>query len=160
MQIAKDTVVQFHYVLKTEDGTEVEKSAGGDPVSYLHGHGNILPGLEAQLSGASEGDCLSVELSAENAYGRRQENAVQRVPIKHLQHTGKLRVGTIATVQTDNGARQVTVVKVGKFNADVDSNHPLAGHNLCFDIEITAVRQATAEELAHGHAHGPGGHHH
>lgn len=160
MELGKNKVGRFHYSLSEPDGVEIENSHDGEPVTYLHGHGNVLPALEEALAGKAEGASLTVELPPEKAYGVRREDAIQRVPIKHLSHPGKLRVGTIATVHTDQGHRQVTVVKVGKFNADVDSNHPLAGKALRFDIEIVEVRDASAEEISHGHAHGPGGHHH
>jgi len=160
MKLGKDKVGRFHYALSDVNGIEIENSHDGEPVTYLHGHGNVLSALERELEGAGEGDSLTIELSADEAYGRRREGAVQRVPIKHLSHQGKLRKGSIATVHTDDGHRQVTVVKVGKFNADVDFNHPLAGHDLRFDVEIIEVRDGLAEEIAHGHAHGPGGHHH
>jgi len=160
MQIANDTVASFHYVLRGEDGVEIENSRDGEPVAYLHGHGNILPALEEQLAGRSQGDTLCVRLSAEQAYGPRREGSIQRVPLKHLHASGRLRPGMVVAVQTEHGARQVTVLKVGKFNADVDTNHPLAGRALGFDIEVLEVRAASSEEIAHGHAHGAGGHHH
>jgi len=160
MQISRDTVASFHYTLRGDDGSEIENSREGDPIAYLHGHGNILPGLEAQLEGHAAGDQLSVSLSAADAYGERDPEAVARVPLKHLVYTGRLQPGMVAGVRTEQGVRQVMVLKVGKFNADVDTNHPLAGRALSFDIEVLEVRQASAEEVGHGHAHGAGGHHH
>jgi FKBP-type peptidyl-prolyl cis-trans isomerase SlyD len=160
MQIAKGTVASFHYTLRGEDGVEIENSRDGDPVAYLHGHGNILPALEERLAGHAAGDTLSVTLEPEQAYGVRHEGSIQRVPLKHLQAKGRVQPGMVVAVQTEHGARQVTVLKVGKFNADVDTNHPLAGRTLSFDIEVLEVRAASAEEMAHGHAHGAGGHHH
>lgn len=160
MQIARDTVVSFHYRLSRSDGTEIENSRGSEPVAYLHGHGNLLPALEAQLEGRAAGDAFSTTLSPAEAYGERDESAVQRVALKHLVFQGRLQPGMIAGVRTEHGTRQVTVLKVGKFNADVDTNHPLAGQALGFDIEVLTVRSASAEELAHGHVHGEGGHHH
>jgi FKBP-type peptidyl-prolyl cis-trans isomerase SlyD len=112
------------------------------------------------MEGKVAGDIFSVTVPPEEAYGMRQEGAAQRVPIKHLQGARKWRPGMIAHVQTDQGMKQVQVVKVGRFMADVDTNHPLAGKTLTFDIEVVDVREATAEEIAHGHAHGVGGHHH
>ena len=160
MQIASGTVASFHYTLRGEDGAELENSRDGEPVAYLHGHGNILPALEEQLAGHAPGDTLSVTLAPEQAYGLRHADSIQRVPLKHLHARGRLRPGMVAAVETEHGARQVTVVKVGKFNADVDTNHPLAGRTLSFDIEVLEVRAASEEEIAHGHAHGAGGHHH
>ena len=112
--------------------------------------------------GKRVGDIFTAEVSAEKAYGLRKENSEQRVPIKHLyvKKNVKLKPGMVVNVETDQGARQVTVIKAGKFNVDVDTNHPLAGKNLCFDVEIVDIRDATEEEIAHKHAHGVGGHHH
>jgi FKBP-type peptidyl-prolyl cis-trans isomerase SlyD len=160
MQITDDTVASFHYTLRGEDGAEIENSREGEPIAYLHGHGNILSALEQGLAGHAAGDTLSLTLQPEEAYGRRREDFVQRVPLKHLHVTGRLVPGMVVPVHTEHGARQVTVLKVGKFNVDVDMNHPLAGRVLTFDIEVLDVRAGSAEEIAHGHAHGAGGHHH
>ena len=160
MQIADGTVASFHYTLRGEDGAELESSRGGDPVAYLHGHGNILPALEERLAGHAPGDTLAVTLAPEQAYGPRRADSVQRVPLKHIHARGRLQPGMVVAVQTEHGARQVTVLKVGKFNGDVDSNPPLAGRTLGCDIEVREVRAASDEEMAHGHAHGAGGHHH
>ncbi len=159
MSITKDTVVQFHYTL-TEGETQLESTAGGDPMAYLHGHGNIIVGLEKAMEGKAQGDTFSVTVEPAQAYGERKADASQRISLKHLQGAKKWRPGMMAWVETDKGQRQVTVVKVGKFNADCDLNHPLAGQTLTFDIEIIETRPATAEEKSHGHAHGVGGHHH
>ena len=162
MQIEKNKVVVFHYRL-TEAGSEdvIESSHGRDPLAHLHGRGGILAGLETAMAGKQSGEQLSVTLAPEDAYGLRQENAQQRIPIKHLLgKTKKLRPGQIVAVNTREGQREATVIKVGKFNVDVDTNHPLAGKTLTFDIEIVDVRDASEEELAHGHAHGVGGHQH
>lgn len=163
MMIEKNKVVQFHYNLKVEgEGNALESSRTGDPVAYLHGHGNIIKGLEKAMAGQSEGDVFSATISPEEGYGKRKENSTQRVPIKHLmvKKNAKLKPGQVVSVQTDQGAKQATVIKAGKFNVDIDTNHPLAGKTLVFDIEIIDVRDASAEEIAHGHAHGVGGHQH
>lgn len=160
MNIADKTVVQFHYSLKNSKAEELESSNSEAPLSYLYGAGNILPGLEAAMKDKSTGDKFSVNLAAKQAYGERQENAQQRIPIKHLSGAKKWRPGMTAQVQTEHGVREVQVVKVGKFMVDIDTNHPLAGQDLSFDIEIVSVRSATAEEISHGHVHGEGGHHH
>lgn len=164
MNIAQDSVVAFHYRLSEEGGSEIETSRDGSPSLYLHGHKNILPALEAAFEGRTSGDTFSVTLSPEEAYGTRRESHLQRIPIKHLMSSGtgkvKPKPGMVVSVQTNQGIRQVTVVKVGKFNVDADTNHPLAGKTLTFDIEIMEVRGASAEEKAHGHAHGVGGHQH
>lgn len=159
MSITKDSVVQFHYTL-TEGDKQLESTAGSDPMAYLHGHGNIIVGLENAMEGKSEGDRFSVTVEPIDAYGERKQDASQRISLKHLQGAKKWRPGMVAWVETDQGQRQVTIIKVGKFNADCDLNHPFAGKTLVFDVEIVEVRPATAEEKAHGHAHGVGGHHH
>ena len=160
MNISKDTVVQFNYTLKTPAGDIIESTEGKDPMAYLHGHSNIIPGLESALEGKAVGDSFTVTVEPKDGYGPRQENAMQRISLKHLQGARKWKPGMMAFVETDKGYRQVTVVKVGKFNADVDTNHPLAGQTLVFDIQIADIREATDEEKSHGHAHGVGGHHH
>lgn len=160
MQITKDTVAQFIYTLKDEAGNELESTEAGHPVAYLHGHDNMLEGLEKELDGKSVGDKFSVTLAPADAYGERHEESEQRVPVKHLQGAKKWKPGMIALVNTDQGQRQVTVVKAGKFMVTVDTNHPFAGMTLTFDIEVLDIRQASAEEVAHGHAHGVGGHQH
>jgi FKBP-type peptidyl-prolyl cis-trans isomerase SlyD len=160
MNIAKDTVVQFCYSLKDEAGVEIESTDADSPVAYLHGHNNMIPGLEQAMDGKAEGETLSITLQPADAYGELQADAIQRVPVKHLQGAKKWRPGMAAVVHTEQGQRQVTVVKLGKFMATVDTNHPLAGKVVTFDIEIKGVRAATGEEIAHGHAHGAGGHHH
>lgn len=160
MHIEHDKVVSFHYTLSQEDGEQLESSDKTEPVKYLHGRGNILPALEHAMRGKQPGDNFKITLDPAEAYGPRRENAEQRIPIKHLAYDGKLRPGTRVQVNTEKGPRDVRVIKVGKFNVDVDTNHPLAGLSLSFAINIVDVRDATAEEIAHRHVHGPGGHDH
>ena len=160
MNIEKDSVVYFHYTLTGEDGTAYESSAGSHPMTFLHGHNNILPALETEFEGKKEGDQFQVTLPPEKAYGVRNEESTQRIPIKHLATKGKVKKGMHVKVNTEKGMRDVTIIKVGRFNVDVDTNHPLAGKTLTFDISIEEVREAEAEELSHGHVHGIGGHHH
>ncbi len=160
MPITDRSVALFHYTLRNEAGEELETSRSGEPSAYLHGAGNIMPALEKAMAGREPGDVFSTTLTAEEGYGARQPDRTQRVPAKHLLFKGKLKPGMVVQLQTSEGRRPVTVVKAGKFSADVDTNHPLAGQTLTFDVEIVDVREATPEEIAHGHAHGPGGHHH
>jgi FKBP-type peptidyl-prolyl cis-trans isomerase SlyD len=164
MQISADKVVSFHYNLTDVDGTLLETSYDAEPTLYLHGHSNILTSLEDALNAKSVGDKVDVTLAPVQAYGERKEGAVQRIPIKHLQNhnalKNKLKPGMRVLVNTQQGPWEAVVLKVGKFNVDIDSNHPLAGKTLKFEIEIASVRDATSEEVAHGHAHGAGGHHH
>jgi len=160
LTISKDTVVQFHYTLKNDQNETLESSLEQQPTAILFGRGGIIPGVENAIDGKQAGDTLSLTVEPKEGYGERIDDSIQSVPVKHLSGAKKWRPGMVASVQTDHGQRQVTVVKVGKFMVKVDTNHPLAGQTLHFDIEIVDVRAATAEELAHGHAHGAGGHHH
>ncbi len=159
MTISKNKVVQFHYTLRSEDEL-IETSAGKDPAAFLFGHGSVIPGLEKAMEGKATGDEFDVDVSAVDAYGERFDDRQQQVPVKHLQGAKRWKPGMVAMVQTDKGMRQVTVVKVGLKHATVDLNHPLAGKNLSFSIQIVDVRDATEEEISHGHAHGVGGHNH
>lgn len=159
MGVSANKVVVFNYVLSDESGTELERST--EPMVYLHGAGNIIRGLEEALTDHEEGDSVSVTLPPERAYGLRKDNAVQRVPIKHLlTKAKKYKPGQIVAVNTQEGQKNAVVVKVGRFNLDLDMNHPFAGKSLTFDVNIETIRDATAEELSHGHAHGIDGQHH
>lgn len=160
MSVQDKKVVEFHYSLKLQDGQQVESSFDGEPMAYLHGANNIISGLESAMTGRAAGDRFEVTLAPEQAYGPRNEGNIQRLPLKRLGQTTRPRPGQVLTLQTKNGMVQVTVLKVGRFNVDVDANHPLAGQSLTFDIEIVSVRDASPEELSHGHVHGPGGHDH
>ncbi len=160
MQIGSEAVVSFHYTLRDEAGKVLETSIGGQPATYLQGANNIIPGLESAMLGREDGDTFTATISPEDGYGIRDPDKAQRVPIKHLSFAGKLRAGTVVQLSTNDGMRAVTVVKAGRHTADIDTNHPLAGQTLVFDIEIVEVRAASAEELDHGHVHGPGGHQH
>ncbi|MCB1856251.1 MAG: peptidylprolyl isomerase [Pseudomonadales bacterium] len=160
LNIESGTVVSFHYTLRDASGEELESSRGGEPSVYLHGHNNLMPALEAAFVGREAGDIFTVELGAGEAYGQRDPLKTQRVPIKHLAFRGRLLPGAVVQLNTSEGMRPVTVIKAGRHSADIDTNHPLAGQALAFDIEIAELRAATAEELAHGHVHGPGGHQH
>lgn len=160
MSIKDDSVVQFNYTLRDEQGEVLESNEGLDPIAYLHGHDNMMPGVENALLGKEVGAKFSVTLPASETYGERNEDAEQRVSVKHLQGAKVWKAGMRALINTDQGQRQVTIIKMGKFMATVDVNHPLAGRELTFDLEVADVRDATSEEIAHGHAHGKGGHQH
>ena len=156
----KHKVVTFHYTLTNAEGKQMESSRDKDAMVYLHGANNIIGGLEKAMDGRSISDTFSVTLEPEEAYGIRNESNIQRVPLKRLKGIGKIVVGQVLNLQTDKGPVQVTVLKVGRFNVDVDGNHPLAGNTLTFEVEITDIREANEEETQHGHVHGPGGHQH
>ena len=160
MKINNKTVVQYHYALTDEIETLLESTEGAEPPVYLHGAGNIIAGLEAVMEGKSKGDKFSATLMPEQAFGLHKAGEIERMSVKHFRGAKKWKVGMIATIDADHGSKQVTIVKMGKFMADVDVNHPYAGKTLTFEIEIVDVRDATDEELAHRHVHGPGGHHH
>ena len=161
MKISKDKVITFFYSLKDLQGPELENNQGSVPMAYLHGYKNILPALEKEIEGMSEGESKEVTLSPENAYGLRNDNALQKVPIKHLAGKYKrLLPGMLVKVNTEKGLVNASVVKAGKFMVNLDMNHPFAGKTLVFSISIKSIREATAEEISHGHAHGEGGHHH
>lgn len=163
MQISANKVVSFHYRLNDAQGSQLESSYGAEPTVYLHGYSNLLAALEEAMLGKLAGDKINITLNPQQAYGDRREGAIQRIPIKHLKDApakNKLKPGAIVRVNTPNGPWEALVLKVGKFNVDIDSNHPLAGKTLSFDIEIVDVRDATEGELSHGHVHGVGGHHH
>ncbi len=160
MNIAPNHVVQFHYSVKDESGELLESSHGHKPLAFLHGHGGLLPALERAMLGKATGDEFSVTLTPDEAYGEIKEGMVQRVPLKHLQGGKNWKPGMIAMLQTGHGSQLVTIRSVGKFMAEVDLNHPQAGKTLNFEVKVISVREASEEELSHGHAHGPGGHHH
>ncbi|MCQ8879394.1 peptidylprolyl isomerase [Pseudoalteromonas shioyasakiensis] len=157
MQISKNSAVEFHYTL-SEGGEQLESSKNSEPLSYIHGAEGMLPGLESALEGKSAGDNLTVTLAPSESYGERVDDLIQRIPLKHLQGDTKVwKPGMTAMVHSNQGQHQVTLVKVGRFNADCDLNHPFAGKTLTFDIDVLTVREATSEELAHGHVHSEGG---
>lgn len=160
MIIGRDTIATFHYTLTDDAGAELESSHDAQPTAYLHGANNIIRGLEMALEGHSAEDSVSVTLEPEDGYGLRSPERLQKVPVKHLAFKGKLRPGMTVQLNTSDGRRPVTVTKVGRHSAEIDTNHPLAGKTLHFVIDILDVRQATADEISHGHAHGPGGHQH
>lgn len=153
MQIDKNKVVTFHYDLKISENEIYESSRNSEPMNYLHGQRNIIYGLEKEMAGKVAGDTFSVTVEPVEGYGLRNEQATQRIPIKHISYKGRLHPGMMVAVNTSEGQRRVLVLKVGKFNVDVDLNHPLAGKTLTFDVEILGVREASAQEIAHGHAH-------
>jgi len=157
MKIEDKKIVSFHYTLSNAAGEQMESSRERDPMSYLHGSRNIIPGLEKAMAGKAAGDCFEATLEPADAYGERDDQRVQRVLAKHFRQSDRLEPGQLVTLQTKQGPIQATVIKVGRFNVDVDTNHPLAGQSLTFDVEVIDVRDATKEELSHGHAHGKGG---
>lgn len=157
MQIAHNSVVAFHYKLTNDAGEVVDSSEGRDPLTYIHGAGNIIPGLEKQLEGRKAGDSLTARVEAAEAYGEKNPQMVQQVPTAAFQGVESIQPGMQFQAQTEQGPLLVTVVDVDGDTVTVDGNHPLAGQALNFDVTIDTVREATEEELAHGHVHGAGG---
>ncbi|MDG1819724.1 MAG: peptidylprolyl isomerase [Porticoccaceae bacterium] len=161
MTIKENSAVSFHYTLTDDAGQEIDSSAGKDPLAYLHGAGNIIPGLENALEGKAVGDQLNVAVTAEEGYGPVQQELIQDVPRTAFQGVESIEIGMQFEAQTgQGGAVPVTVTAVTDETVTVDGNHPLAGKALNFDVTIEDVREATAEELEHGHVHGVGGHQH
>jgi FKBP-type peptidyl-prolyl cis-trans isomerase SlyD len=160
MQIAKNKVVSIDYTLTGDDGAVIDSSQGGEPLAYLHGAGNIIPGLERALEGKSAGDAVQATIAPGDGYGDKNPALVQAVPRAQFPGVQDIKAGMQFQAQTNHGPRVVSVVGVTDDTVTVDANHPLAGQTLNFDVKIVEVRDATPEEVTHGHAHGPGGHHH
>jgi len=160
MQIANRHAVSFHYTLTDGQGNVIDSSDGREPLAYIHGEGHIVPGLEKALEGRSVGDQFKVDVVPEEGYGPRHPELVQVVPRAAFQGVDDLQPGMQFQGRNDQGAINVTISKIEGDNVTVDGNHPLAGQTLHFAVEITGVREATDEELSHGHVHGEGGHHH
>ena len=159
MNISKNSVVSIHYTLTDDNNQTLDSSNGSDPLVYLHGARNVIPGLEEALEGKKQGDKFKVSITSDKAYGPYMDEMVQSVP-KDQFPQGDVQVGMRFQAHTPNGPVVLTVVEVKDTEVIVDGNHPLAGQNLHFDLEVTNVRAATEEEMSHGHVHGPGGHNH
>jgi FKBP-type peptidyl-prolyl cis-trans isomerase SlyD len=159
MKLAQNTVGAFEYELTGPDGEVIDKSEPGQAMPYLHGAGNIIPGLEAELEGKVAGDELTVTVQPEMAYGKRDENMVQEVPREAFQGVDELEVGMRFTAESNAGPVPVVITAVAEKTVTVDGNHPLADMVLTFKVKVTEVREATPQEIEHGHAHA-GGHDH
>jgi FKBP-type peptidyl-prolyl cis-trans isomerase SlyD len=161
MKIQKNSAVSFHYSLTDDDGNAVDSSAGADPLAYLHGAGNIIPGLEKALEGKSVGDSLQVTVAAAEGYGEVQPELIQEVPKSAFQGVDNIEIGMQFEAQTNQGGTvPVIITAVTEQTVTVDGNHPLAGKNLNFDVTIEQVREASEEELSQGHIHGSAEHDH
>ena len=160
MEIGKDKVVSIDYTLTGDQGNVLDSSQGRGPLAYLHGNNNIIPGLESALEGKAQGDQITVSIPPEKAYGLQDPKMVQIVPRSAFQGAPTITPGMQFQGQTQVGPRVITVTKVEGDNITIDANHPLAGQTLNFDVKVVDVRDATQEELSHGHVHGPGGHQH
>jgi FKBP-type peptidyl-prolyl cis-trans isomerase SlyD len=161
MNVGKDTVVTIDYTLTNPAGEVIDTSNGREPLAYIHGAHHIIPGLEMALFGKTAGDQLDVSVAPEEGYGPRNEELVQAVPRSSFSGVKDIQPGMQFRAQTGDGhERVVTVTAVSEEEVTVDANHPLAGMPLKFAVKIVGVREATADELSHGHVHGAGGHHH
>lgn len=160
MKITEHSVVQMHYKLTNSEGMLLDTSEGREPLTYLHGKKMLIVGLENQLEGKSIGDSFKAEVPADEAYGQKNPEMVHVVPKENFKGNGDLKAGLQIEIDTNQGKQMAIVTKVEGEDVTVDMNHPLAGMDLIFDVQILEVRKATDEEISHGHVHGPGGHQH
>jgi FKBP-type peptidyl-prolyl cis-trans isomerase SlyD len=160
MQITTGKVVSIDYTLTDDKKQVLDSSEGGDPLTYLHGVGQLISGLEKELEGRKAGDALQVTIAPKDGYGEHDENKKMVVPKKSIQGVGELKIGMQLHASGGHGHQVVTITKIDGDDVTLDANHPLAGKALNFDVTVREVRDATEEEIAHGHVHGPGGHHH
>jgi FKBP-type peptidyl-prolyl cis-trans isomerase SlyD len=161
MRIERDRVVALEYTLKDDDGKVIDTNQGADALEYLHGHHNLIPGLERALEGKGPGDRLEVHVEPEDGYGQPTEALVFELPRAELPEGRAPQRGLKVQVTAPTGERRVaTITKVKLQSVVVDANHELAGKRLHFDVRVVSVRKASREEVAHGHVHGPGHHHH
>lgn len=158
MQIAQNTAVTIHYTLTNNQGEELDSSIGGEPLVYLHGTGNIIPGLENALTGKSVGEKLDVSIAPDQAYGERDDSMIQIVSKKMFDDMD-IEIGMQFHADVSYGAGIITITAIDGDDVTIDGNHPLAGVGLNFSVEVVDVRPATADELSHGHIHGAGCHH-
>lgn len=159
MQIGKEKVVAIHYTLRDNSGNILDSSEGRDPLHYIQGIGNLIPGMEEGLEGKIKGDKVDIKVSPEKGYGVRNDQLIQKVP-RSAFGDQEVRKGMQFQAGSNHGSQVVTVTEVNLDSITVDGNHPLAGVELNFAVEVMDVREASKEELDHGHVHGPGGHHH
>lgn len=159
MQIANDKAVSFHYTLTNPAGEILDSSVDGDALVYLHGQGNIIAGLEAALDGKATGDKFTITIPPKEAYGETMDDMVQIVDKSMFEGVDDLEIGMQFHADVSHGTGIVTIVAIDGDKITLDGNHPLAGETLTFEVEITDVRDASADELAHGHVHGAGCHH-
>ncbi|MFO1519592.1 MAG: peptidylprolyl isomerase [bacterium] len=151
-------VISFHYTLTDPQGKTLDASADHGPLTYMEGAGQIIPGLEGQMKTLKKGDKKKIQVAAKDAYGEREQKYIVAVPLEKLPDRN-VKVGDQFMAGGDPESHPFTVIEVNSTHATLDANHPLAGVDLTFDVELVDVREASAEEVAHGHAHGPDGHH-
>ncbi|MGZ4978514.1 MAG: FKBP-type peptidyl-prolyl cis-trans isomerase [Methylobacter sp.] len=159
MQVANNMAVSIHYTLTNDAGEVLDSSIGDDALIYLHGTGNIIPGLEDALHGKAVGDKFNVRVEAKDAYGEQHDEMIQVIPRAMFEGIDQIEVGMHFHADVSSGSGEVTIVKIDGDDITIDGNHPLAGMALTFDVEVVDIRPATKEELDHGHIHGAGCHH-
>ncbi|MEZ9927011.1 peptidylprolyl isomerase [Vibrio breoganii] len=157
MKIDNNSVVSLAYQVKVEEGVVVDQAGVDAPLDYLHGHNNLVVGLEKALAGRTIGDKFSVTVAPEEAYGEHSDAMVQRVPADVFQDVDQIEVGMRFLADTDQGPIPVEITEVDGDEVVVDGNHMLAGQTLTFDVEVVAIREATESEIEHGHIHKEGG---
>lgn len=160
MKISKHAVVAIDYTLTDSKGEVLDQSSPGHPLQFIHGTGQLIPGLEKVLEGKGAGESLKANIPHAEAYGVRDESLKQTLPKGNFEDIPEIEIGMELEAESEDGIRIITVVGIEGDNVLVDGNHPLAGVDLSFDVKIVTVRVATQEEMEHGHVHGPGGHHH
>ena len=158
--VEKNTVASVHYTGTFPDGEQFDSSVGGNPMSFLVGHGQMIPGFEEEIMGASVGEKREFSLSPERAYGERNEDLVNTASLDDFPDADEIKVGMMGVAQTEYGQMPFSVTEIEGDQVTIDYNHQMAGKTLRFEVEVIEVRNASEEELAHGHVHGPGGHHH
>lgn len=162
MNIEKNKVVKIAYIVRDDQGILVDQATVDHPLEYLHGHGNLIPGLEHALVGKTASDKFEINIEPQDAYGLPNDNLVQKVPreiFESIDGVDEIQAGMRFIADTEHGPLPVVIAEVTPDFVVVDGNHELAGKALAFEVEVVAVRDASAEEIAHGHVHGPDGHH-
>ncbi|MDP6562456.1 MAG: peptidylprolyl isomerase [Candidatus Thalassarchaeum sp.] len=158
--VEQDSVATVHYTGTYPDGEVFDSSEGGPPLAFLVGHGNMIAGFEQEMMGATVGERREFTLTPDLAYGERDEDAIQQMEKSQFPPEMELEVGMVLAAHSDQGPIQLRISSIDGDLVTVDFNHQMAGKTLCFSVEVVEIRPATADEITHGHAHGPGGHHH
>jgi FKBP-type peptidyl-prolyl cis-trans isomerase SlyD len=159
MQVADNMAVSIHYTLTNDEGEVLDSSINDEALVYLHGTGNIIPGLEDAMNGKAVGDKFKVRIAAEDAYGEHSDQMIQVIHREMFEGIDEIELGMQFHADVGSGSGEVTIVNIDGDDITIDGNHPLAGVALTFDVEVVAVRPSTKEELEHGHIHGAGCHH-
>lgn len=160
MKITTNSVVSLDYTLKNNAGEVLDSSEGRTPLLYLHGVGALIPGLENEINGMEKGQSKTVTVQPEHAYGHRRDELLHVVPKSGFQGDEEMQIGMQVQLETEQGPTIASIAKIEGEDITLDLNHPLAGETLTFEISIADIREATKDEISHGHVHGPGGHHH